>query len=175
MEQQIRQLQEFADYYVTITGDVLSNKRESEPFKKLKQQKATQSKKKYYQVRLFNKTYVRGKLFYVHRLVWEGFNGPIPDDKQIDHIDGDTSNNRLDNLQLLTLRQNVKKYLNESEKSTLRRYREEFVKDYKELGTYQKVADKWGCSSSTAWYIVNNLVLTFKPDGSIEYVEYKRN
>ena len=45
----------------------------------------------------------------VHRLVWETFNGSIPDGLQVDHIDGNNQNNNLANLQLLTLADNVKK------------------------------------------------------------------
>lgn len=48
---------------------------------------------------------------YVHRLVWETFNGPIPTKMTIDHIDGDRYNNRLDNLQLLTRAENSRKTL----------------------------------------------------------------
>lgn len=39
---------------------------------------------------------------YVHRMVWEAFNGPIPEDKEVHHIDGDFLNNNLSNLQLLS-------------------------------------------------------------------------
>ncbi len=36
-----------------------------------------------------------------HRRVWETAHGPIPDSHDIHHINGDTSDNRLDNLQCL--------------------------------------------------------------------------
>lgn len=36
-----------------------------------------------------------------HRLVYEAFNGPIPDGHDIDHINGNPSDNRLENLQCL--------------------------------------------------------------------------
>ena len=39
---------------------------------------------------------------YAHRLIWFMFNGSIPDGLMIDHIDLDKSNNRLDNLRLIT-------------------------------------------------------------------------
>ncbi len=38
------------------------------------------------------------KYYWVHRLVWEAFNGPIPEELEIDHIDGNPSNNSLYNL-----------------------------------------------------------------------------
>jgi len=63
------------------------------------------SAKGYYIVRLPKKT------CYVHHLVWDAFgieprNGHI---LQIDHKDNDKRNNRIENLQLLTTRQNVGK------------------------------------------------------------------
>ncbi|MGP6175397.1 HNH endonuclease signature motif containing protein [Corynebacterium sp. A21] len=33
-------------------------------------------------------------------IVWEAFNGPIPDGQHVTHIDGDKNNNRLINLKL---------------------------------------------------------------------------
>lgn len=39
---------------------------------------------------------------YVHRLVWEAFRGPIPSGLEINHKDGNRTNSRLDNLELVT-------------------------------------------------------------------------
>ena len=49
------------------------------------------------------------KTFYVHRFVWQCFNGDIPNGKVIDHINNDKEDNRLCNLQLMTQQQNCKK------------------------------------------------------------------
>lgn len=38
------------------------------------------------------------KYYWVHRLVWEAFNGQMPEGMEIDHIDGNPSNNSFDNL-----------------------------------------------------------------------------
>lgn len=43
----------------------------------------------------------------VHSLVWEAFNGPVPEGYEINHMDENPSNNRLDNLNLLTHKQNM--------------------------------------------------------------------
>ena len=43
----------------------------------------------------------------VHRLMWETFNGPISGRLEINHKDLDRSNNRLDNLELVTHQQNI--------------------------------------------------------------------
>lgn len=42
----------------------------------------------------------------VHRLVWEAFNGPIPEGIQINHKDENKTNNSLENLELMTSKQN---------------------------------------------------------------------
>lgn len=46
-----------------------------------------------------------------HRFVWEHFNGPIPKGLVVDHVDGDRLNNRLENLQVITCRENIRKGL----------------------------------------------------------------
>jgi len=44
---------------------------------------------------------------YIHRMVWETFEGSIPSYLEINHKDGDRANNRLDNLELMTHKQNI--------------------------------------------------------------------
>lgn len=47
-----------------------------------------------------------GKRVYEHRYVWESANGPIPDGFEINHIDGDKTNNIIENLELVTRQRN---------------------------------------------------------------------
>lgn len=42
----------------------------------------------------------------LHRLIWEYHNGQIPKNMQIDHINGDKLDNRIENLQLVTQKYN---------------------------------------------------------------------
>src|SRR6185436_5681032 len=59
----------------------------------------------YIKVKIFN------KFIPAHRLAWIYMNGEIPKGMQIDHKDGDRSNNRIENLRLATAsenRQNLK-------------------------------------------------------------------
>jgi hypothetical protein len=53
-----------------------------------------------------------GKRYYpnLHQIVWESFNGEVPSHLCIDHSDNDKNNNTLNNLQLLTKKQNTIKY-----------------------------------------------------------------
>jgi hypothetical protein len=49
---------------------------------------------------------LNGKAHYLHRLVYLWHNGDIPPGMVVDHIDEDKTNNCIDNLQLLTQREN---------------------------------------------------------------------
>ena len=51
--------------------------------------------------------YSSEKKFYCHRVIWEIFNGPIPEGMEIDHKDGNRINNNIDNLRLATKSQNM--------------------------------------------------------------------
>lgn len=54
----------------------------------------------------------------VHRIIWRLFNGEIPDDLVIDHIDRNPSNNKISNLRLVTeLVNNRNRNKSESNKS----------------------------------------------------------
>lgn len=49
----------------------------------------------------------RRKIF-LHCLLWEIFNGPIPEGMTVDHINGNRLDNRLNNLRLLTPKEQLK-------------------------------------------------------------------
>lgn len=46
---------------------------------------------------------------YAHRLVWETVNGPIPDGREIDHLNGNKADNRARNLEAVTKSENVRR------------------------------------------------------------------
>ena len=148
------QINDYPKYTITESGEVISHKG-LKP-RKLKPQKASQSKKGYAQVRLFNKEYPKGRLQYVHRIVYESFRGDIQNDYEIDHIDGNPRNNKLSNLQLITRRSNTIKATRDNHGIFLRDYRNELIEDYKTLGTLKKVAEKWGVSFPAIWRVIKN-------------------
>lgn len=58
----------------------------------------------YYQVALWKNSIA--KFYKVHRLVWEVFNGQIPENMQVNHINEIKIDNRLENLNLMTPKEN---------------------------------------------------------------------
>ena len=60
------------------------------------------------------------KIVYLHRVVWEIHNGPIPKHLEIDHINGNRLDNRIQNLRLVTHKQNQ----NNQHRNMLRHNRE---------------------------------------------------
>ena len=59
----------------------------------------------YYRVALWENSKIRNYL--VHRLVYEAFNGSIPEGYEVNHINEIKTDNRLPNLNLMTCKENV--------------------------------------------------------------------
>lgn len=54
----------------------------------------------------YRRIWVNGVVESAHRIIYEMFNGPIPEGMEIDHRDGNRDNNRIDNLRLASIPQN---------------------------------------------------------------------
>ena len=63
------------------------------------------TRKGYYRVALCKNSKVR--FYSVHRLVWLAFNGAIPENMQVNHINEIKTDNRLSNLNLMTPKENI--------------------------------------------------------------------
>lgn len=153
-------IKNYPNYRVTTEGEVWSYA-QTKP-KTLKPQKTTQNGK-YLQVRLYGddaritkKGARLGKLYYIHRLIWETLVGEIPPLLTIDHIDGNPANNRLDNLQLVTQSENSIKGNAKRRRHDLWENRDEVIKKVKELGSQRKAAQFYNCSDVTIFRVVNN-------------------
>ena len=53
---------------------------------------------------------IAGNTYLGHRFIWECFNGEIPKELHVNHIDHNKQNNQLSNLELLTPEKNVQYY-----------------------------------------------------------------
>jgi len=102
--------------------------------------------------------------FSIHRLVYESFYGKIPDGLQINHRDGNKTNNRLSNLECATPQANMKHARllglanwkgerNGQAKLTADKVRE--IRRLDEMGVDRRqIADKFGISRHTVKHVV---------------------
>jgi len=56
----------------------------------------------------YRRLWLDGKAKYLHRAVWEAFRGTIPEGMEIDHINGEKPDNRLENLRLACHKTNLR-------------------------------------------------------------------
>tara|TARA_R110001632_G_scaffold2063_1_gene9135 strand:- start:1471 stop:1944 length:474 start_codon:yes stop_codon:yes gene_type:complete len=88
----------------------------------------------------------------IHRLVYETFIGPIPDGLQIDHIDNCKTNNKIDNLQLMTAKENMKKMWDNRGRSV----KKKIAKEWLNRGYTRKfICDNLNISQSYVCLIAN--------------------
>ena len=93
-----KQLINFDNYYIYDDGRIYS-------IKVKRFLKPTYTIDRYLKIELRDNNKKR-KYFRVHRLVYEAFNGEIPEGYEIDHINGFRDDNRLENLRMLTKLEN---------------------------------------------------------------------
>lgn len=73
------------------------------------------------------------KTYRMNRLIWESFNGPIPDGYVIDHIDNNPINNKISNLQCITPQANNKRRDNSFLKNIIRKKGDPPIKKVKAI------------------------------------------
>lgn len=90
-------------YTVYENGDIFRDKRKLSPY-----ENANRNGMIYMRIKLS----VNGerRAYYVHRIVMQAFTSwEAVRDRQVDHIDGDSTNNALDNLMIVTPSENCRK------------------------------------------------------------------
>ena len=95
----------FSNYAANKNGEVIN-------VKSGKILKMRDNGKGYLRFLICDKKFESPKNYLQHRFVYEVFRGPIPKCLETDHINGDKTDNRIKNLQLLTHKQNVEKSKN---------------------------------------------------------------
>lgn len=118
-------LNDYPDYKIYKNGKIVRHRKKSKNGNTLKRRVIcpTKAKNGYRTVRLMNKEGIL-KSFYLHRLIWEAFNGDIPEGLEVCHEDCNRDNNRLSNLRLLThteLQESTKHQTLQDGKPTLQR------------------------------------------------------
>lgn len=111
----------------------------------------------YFQVQLWKNSIEKN--YKVHRLVYEAFNGQIPENMQVNHINEIKTDNRLENLNLMTCKENTN-YGTRNERITKKLSKvvlqfdlnDNFVKEY--ASTHQ-VARETGFSQGNIWSCCN--------------------
>lgn len=88
-----KEVKDFSNYMVNKDGQIINVKTKRYLFGSLRNG--------YIRVSLNNHFYS------LHKIIWEAFNGEIPKNGIIDHIDGNRQNNKLSNLRLVTQSQNI--------------------------------------------------------------------
>lgn len=99
-------LDEFPNYEIYEDGKIIRTEKQSKTGKTLQRRELypTKTKNGYRTVRLYNKDGMM-KQFYLHRLIWEAFNGEIPEGYEIDHL-MDRTVNSLDHLRMVSHKDN---------------------------------------------------------------------
>jgi len=99
----------------------------------------------------------------LHRVVYQKFKGDLKKDLVINHIDGDTLNNHISNLELVTQKENYRHSVEvlgtvkKVRRSKLNINKARSIREEKKGGsTYGELAEKYGVSKATIADIVNN-------------------
>jgi len=88
-----------------------------------------------------------------HRFVWEYFNGKIPEGLEIDHINGDKTDNRLENLRLVTpIENNRHRPYCKLDMKMADEIRRKYTHTNK---SYQTLADEYDVSKTTIADVIN--------------------
>lgn len=109
-----------------------------------------------------------------HRLIWEAVNGPIPDGKEINHINGVKDDNRISNLELTTRSGNIRHAYatglksNRGERHPNNKLTDVAVREIRRLGRIptprREIAARFGVTVQTVSHIQRRVTWTHLGD-----------
>ena len=91
---------------------------------------------------------------YSHRFIWEYFNGKIPKGLQIDHINHNKQDNRIENLRIVSPAVNSRR--RPSNKLNCKACRGIKLLYKTGLFSMRDIAEDFDCASTTIWNCINN-------------------
>ncbi|ATS93660.1 putative HNH endonuclease [Pectobacterium phage DU_PP_I] len=109
-----------------------------------------------------------------HRLVWEIHNGPIPDGKFVDHIDGNLDNTAIENLRLCDEKQSARNTTGWSGKQLPKGIHENFHGG-KTPGYYQARLKVGGKNFTKSSYHVSELTEWLQSLRDLHHEEFRRD
>lgn len=107
----------------------------------------TYNKSMYYKVNLVDANGVK-KCWRVHQLIYITFNGPIPENLVIDHIDGCRTNNVISNLRVVSVKENCNNPVTKD--NYFKRYHRPGEKDRRSAGQRKRFAEY--TENEKAWF-----------------------
>lgn len=114
MALQLKQIKGLSDYYITNTGQVFSTRISPRYNKKgvMREVRPKVNKSGYLYIGIYSGIGADKKRIWqrIHRVVYREFVGPIPQGMEIDHINNVKTDNRLENLQILSKTDNIRKW-----------------------------------------------------------------
>jgi len=114
MALEIKQIKKLPDYYITNTGQVFSTRISPRYNKKglMREVRPKVNKSGYLYIGGYSGSGKDKKRIWlrIHRVVFEEFVGPIQNGMEIDHKNNIKTDNRLENLQMLSRLQNIRKW-----------------------------------------------------------------
>lgn len=108
----MKEINGFTGYYIDTNGKLFTEKKGLRNKKgELRELKPSKKKTGYLYANIYwGKKLTERASLRIHRVVYETFIGPIPEGFFVDHINDIKDDNRLENLQLLTPKENTIKY-----------------------------------------------------------------
>lgn len=120
--------------------------------------------KGYFTVKLYNRETPKGRFCLIHRLVLSTHDADTPKDKlDVNHIDGNKSNNHISNLEWVTKSENTRHaHLTGlfSNKLTIDQVKQ-IKYDLKTESDYPTIAQKYGVGRATIWKIAKGILYDY--------------